>query len=374
MAGVARRGRGAVYRWLLLLVLAPLLMLTGGPAHAQGAWLTTAPLPAARTNIAGATAACPSGVAGLSGTCVYAIGGMTGNTVEAFSPATNRWVALPPLPVPRTRVAATTAPCPGLAGLFGNCVYALGGGNDTSAVATVEAYSPATNRWVSLPPLPNARAYMAAGTAPCPPGVTGLTGTCVYASGGSVGLNLAGSTNMVEAYSPATNRWATLRSLPTSHGAGAGAAVPCPHAVLSQQQTCVYVAGGFPGPAQPEENHRKVEAYYPGANVWATLPSLLTIRTLLAGAAAPCPARPAETCFYTFGGTASGVPLDTVESYNPLDNVWSTLPSLPTARSSLAGATAPCPANLNRTCVYAIGGTDAGGNPVPTVEAFDIER
>ncbi|MDK9498250.1 hypothetical protein QEZ40_003201 [Streptomyces katrae] len=239
---------------------------------------------------------------------------------------------------------------------------------------TVEAYSPATNRWVSLPPLARARAWMAGATAPCPAGVTGLTGTCVYALGGADALNLSASVNTVEAYSPATNRWVTLRSLPTDHGAPAGAAGPCPHAVLSQQQTCVYVAGGSPGPAELDENHRKVAAYYPGANVWATLPSLPTIRQGLAGAAAPCPARPAETCFYAVGGE-DGVALDTVESYNSVDNVWSTLPPLPTARLNLAAATAPCPANLNRTCVYAIGGKQAfGGDPVPTVEAFDVER
>ncbi|WP_353963389.1 hypothetical protein [Streptomyces sp. NBC_00091] len=68
-------------------------------------------------------------------------------------------------------------------------------------------------------------------------------------------------------------------------------------------------------------------------------------------------------------------PLDPRSSvFNPVDNVWATLPPLPTARSFLAGASAPCPVALSRTCVYAIGGQDGGGNVVNTVEAFDIER
>jgi hypothetical protein len=47
--------------------------------------------------------------------------------------------------------------------------------------------------------------------------------------------------------------------------------------------------------------------------------------------------------------------------------VWTTLPSLPTARFALAGAAAPCPAGQTGTCVYAVGGNNAAA----TVEAYN---
>ncbi|MFF5017453.1 Kelch repeat-containing protein [Streptomyces sp. NPDC001165] len=75
---------------------------------------------------------------------------------------------------------------------------------------------------------------MTATTAPCPQAVRGLAGTCVYAIGGFTGTHWpdpAHDVGTVEAYSPATNVWRSLPSLQTRHDAPGAATAPCPRAV-----------------------------------------------------------------------------------------------------------------------------------------------
>ncbi|MEJ8645376.1 kelch repeat-containing protein [Streptomyces sp. MS1.HAVA.3] len=152
------------------------------------------------------------------------------NTAEAYSPATDTWRTLPALPTARYALAGATAPCPkDVEGLRGICVYAIGGFTGASwpdsafDTSTVEAYSPATNTWKTLPGLPTARSQLAASTAPCPKGIERLKGACVYAIGGAFG-------DTVEAYSPATNTWQTLPSLGTGRDARGRRPRPVPRA------------------------------------------------------------------------------------------------------------------------------------------------
>jgi hypothetical protein len=117
-----------------------------------------------------------------------------------------------------------------------------------------------------------------------------------------------------------------------------------------------------------------VEAYSPATNTWAALPSMPTGRNGLAGATAPCPGARYRACVYAIGGQNNTGPLSTVEAYSPATNTWATLPSMPTARLDLAAATAPCAAAWYRTCVYALGGGTATGGALSTVEAFGVGR
>jgi hypothetical protein len=342
---------------------AALLALTATAAFAQGVWQTLPSTPTAQRSLAGATAPCPRA---LHRTCVYAIGGdnVTSylNTVQAYSPATNTWATLPSLPTARTVLAGATGPCPGA--LHRACVYAIGG-NNGGYLNTVQAYSPATNTWATLPSMPTARSDLAAATAPCPRGNARLKGTCVYAIGGG---GYPGPPNIVQAYSPATNTWATLPSLPTARTDLAAATAPCPG---TRHRTCVYAIGGDNGSGVALN---AVEAYSPATNTWATLPSLPTARYDLAGATAPCPGDRHRVCVYAVGGSTNSITgLNTVEAYSPATNTWATLPSMPTARWDLAGATAPCTAARHRTCVYAIDGFN-GANVLNTVEAFEVGR
>jgi hypothetical protein len=105
--------------------------------------------------------------------------------------------------------------------------------------------------------------------------------------------------------------------------------------------------------------------------VWTTLPSMPTARAELGAAAAPCPAGQKGTCVYTVGGLDNnGVGLATTQSYNPADDAWTTLSPMPIARGELAAAAAPCPAGQTGTCVYALGGDSVSGI-VATVESYN---
>ncbi|RMF85497.1 MAG: hypothetical protein D6736_17160, partial [Nitrospinota bacterium] len=89
----------------LFLAVLSILILGGVPGPpvvmATGGWLTLAPLPEPRQEVA---------VAALGGK-VYVIGGIredrsTADTVEAYDPATNRWQRVSPLPLPLHHTAA----------------------------------------------------------------------------------------------------------------------------------------------------------------------------------------------------------------------------------------------------------------------------
>lgn len=349
-------------RRLAVLVLAPLLALSATAATAQGVWVTAPDMPTARANLASAAAKCPEG---LLGSCVYAVGGTvtsgggaTGiDKFEAYSPASGTWATLPVLKTPRYGLAATTAPCP--AGVKGDCVYALGGFGATAvAVDTVEAYSTETNAWLTLKPLPTKRGNLAAATAPCPDGL-GLRGVCVFAFGGYDGS----STAVVEAYSPATNTWATVTPLQVARNGHGGAAAPCP-ARSDFQGTCVYAVSG----TTTDVPLPSVEVYSPALNAWQYAADIPTPRSGFGSAAAPCPEGVSDGCVYAVGASGTG----TVEAYTPATNVWVTLPTLPTERFGLASATAHCPKNRHSDCVYAVGGLHP--EVLATTEAFAIER
>jgi hypothetical protein len=348
----------------LVAVVTGLLALAATPAYAQGAWLTVRSMPTARDGLAAAAAPC---LGDLNRTCVYAIGGLndtgTLSTAEMYNPDTDTWTTLKPMPTARDFLAAAAAPCPkGVAGLRGTCVYAIGGG---SGLNTVEAYSPETDTWATLPSMPTARRELAGAAAPC---TAALHLTCVYAIGGTT--TGGGTLNTVETYRPHTNIWSTQPTMPTARLNLAGAAAPCFDAL---NLTCVYAIGG--------ENSTgfltTAEAFAPDTNTWTTPSpmSMPTARNALAGAAAPCPDALNRTCVYAIGGFNNTGILSTAEAYSPNTNTWATLPNMPTARSAPAGAAAPCPRALNRTCVYVIGGFNStAGDFLSTVEAFSPER
>ncbi|MEU9142811.1 kelch repeat-containing protein [Streptomyces sp. NPDC048349] len=356
------RTRG--WRRIAVLAMAPLLALPAPAATAQGVWVTAPSMPTARAGVTGAAADCPEG---LRGTCVYSIGGANGGALEAYSPAVGTWATLPRMKTPRFGQATTTAPCPD--GVRGDCVYAVGGIFGGGPVqATAEAYSTETNAWLTVRSMPTARANAAAATAPCPEGL-GLRGTCVYVFGGTDTVNPTLAT--VEAYSPATNTWATLTPLKTPRAAHAGTAAPCP-GDLGLKGTCVYAIGGG-NTTTPDL--ASVEVYSPLLNAWQYVPDMPTARSDAPGAAtAPCPEGMSDGCVYVLGGLNGSTGLTTAEAYSPVANAWVTLPSMPTAHREHGVAAAPCPKNTRTDCVYAYGGLDTAGAQTAVTEAFAIER
>src|SRR5438445_10866903 len=115
------------------------------------------------------------------------------------------WTILAGMPTPRSELAAAV-------GADGR-LYAIGGADTGGGpLATVEAYTPATNTWVTVASLSTARSGFAAVEA---------TDGRIYVIGG---MASSGLTNVVGAYTPSTNVWTQVAALPTPRS-GLAAAV-----------------------------------------------------------------------------------------------------------------------------------------------------
>jgi N-acetylneuraminic acid mutarotase len=177
-------------------------------------WVAVAPMPTARQLLGAAT--------GRDGR-IYALGGhnlqLSPETdgaldiLEIYDPASNTWTAGAPLPTARYDAGAAT-------GSDGR-IYAIGGlgGGVYNALDVVEAYSPATNTWTTVAPLPSRRALVDAVAGP--DGLIYAIGGCelVFDAAGNP-IDCADSTR-VDVYSPATNRWRTVRGTSVVHREGA---------------------------------------------------------------------------------------------------------------------------------------------------------
>lgn len=71
--------------------------------------------------------------------------------VEMYDPDTDRWCSVPSMPQGRSGLGVVA---------HGNCLYTVGGfdGTDSSVrLATMECYSPGTRQWTTLQPMPHPR-------------------------------------------------------------------------------------------------------------------------------------------------------------------------------------------------------------------------
>jgi N-acetylneuraminic acid mutarotase len=117
-------------------------------------WKQAAPLPDARTHLAGIA---------FQGK-VHAIGGQHGHDADpvdvashhAFDPKTGQWQALRPLPTPRSHAEAGTFVHNGRIVVSGgrSLVVVGRGRKEIAALHDVDSYDPSTNEWSSMPGLP----------------------------------------------------------------------------------------------------------------------------------------------------------------------------------------------------------------------------
>jgi N-acetylneuraminic acid mutarotase len=293
--------------------------------------------------------------------------------VHVTAGGTLTWAAVSPMPTPRAYLAAAVGRRDGL-------IYAIGAGALSNMV---EAYDLTDNSWSTVAPLPTGRDIPAA--------ATGADGS-IYAIGGSDGNGNALST--VEAYNPATDAWAPVASLlvPSAGLAavagpdgriyaigGIGAlntmevynpgtntwtmAAPMPTgryglaAVLGLDGR-IYAIGGLTPTPLGNRTDTAVEAYDPATDQWSTVASMPTARSFLAAAVG------LDGRIYAMGGQGATT-RDTVEAYDLQTNTWSAATSLSAPRARLAGVTGP------DGRIYIIGGTDSTGTAVATVEALD---
>ena len=284
------------------------------------AWRGSASMPRPRSNHAVAT---------VNGT-LYAMGGSSGSSalssMQAYDPATNKWTPKASMATPRYYFAA---------GVVNGILYAVGGNNSNivGGLATMEAYDPVTDTWTP-------RASM---TTPRWGHAVGVVDGILYAMGGASTGSGGDALVAVEAYDPATNTWTPRASMPVSRFG---------HAVDVVDGMLYVVAGNSGGTLLAS-----VDAYNPATNTWTPRASMSTPRWLHSVGVI-------DGILYAVGGGAADgiIDLATMEAYNPTTNTWSAEASLSTPRQGLGvGA-------VNRT-LYAVGGWSASGS-YATVEAY----
>lgn len=185
------------------------------PRDPAAGWRSEAPLPIVS----------PSGWHGDGGLAaaayhglIYVVGGYDQDNdllsnLEIYNPRSNTWTSRAPMPTARGLLRAAFAD---------GRLYAVGGldASGTGAFDTVEAYSPADNRWSSKAPIPIPRAE---------PALAALADGDILAAGGCCEFNSAGNVVGVlrdaELYSPRTNTWHQLPPLPDARAALTGAVI-----------------------------------------------------------------------------------------------------------------------------------------------------
>jgi N-acetylneuraminic acid mutarotase len=304
-------------------------------ALAQGQWTFVPSMPTGRWVL--------SATAGVDGT-IYAIGGFNDftrlATVEAYDLTTMVWTPKVPMPTPRSNLAAAV-------GYNDGRVYVFGGDIDVGQVNIVEAYEPSTGTWSTVAPMPTSRFGLRA--------VSGFDNS-IYVLGGFQRDDWGDlhALNTVEAYDPSTGFWSTRAPMPTARGALAAA--------LGFDGR-IYAIGGL-------DYDRaifltEVQAYDPSTDTWAVLPSLRIGRYNLAAATDN------NGRIYALGGFADGLQTNAVEVYDPVTNQWTFAASMLTPREGLGAVTG------FDGRIYAIGGLNVyfDGNGyirevLRTVEAF----
>ena len=110
----------------------------------------------------------------------------------------------------------------------------------------------------------------------------------------------------------------------------------------------------------PETRHfifNTMEAYDPVTDTWTTKPTMPTARTSLAVGVV-------DDILYAVGGANPIIGLNTVEAYNPSTGVWYGRAALGRGRESLG-------VGVVGHWLYAVGGTDAQGHSKKITEAYD---
>jgi serine/threonine protein kinase/N-acetylneuraminic acid mutarotase len=225
------------------------------------------------------------------------------NTTEVFDGTS--WSLGAPIPTPRQQLAAASD---------GKLVYTVGGTTGDSDQVNVEAYDPAAKTWTTLPALPQARSDL---------GVAIADGRLVAVGGVSGGQVL----KSVSVFDLMSKTWSGLPDMSTPRHGMAVAAV----------EKSVYAIGGSStiGDSQPTSTAevlklpaRKIQ---PAAQ-WRSLPDAPTARLMMAWAVL-------NNKIWIIGGLQNGVPLQTVESYDPKTGAWETGPPLPIPLHHAAAAT-----------------------------------
>jgi non-specific serine/threonine protein kinase len=278
------------------------------------AWLSAAPAPDPRTEVAAAAA----------GGEIVLVGGLTENgmpspRVDAYSPARDRWRRLPDLPVGVHHAMAASD---------GTRLYVVGGyGGRLGAGSLLRtAFVLERGRWRTLPRLPESRA---AG------GAAVLRGRLYVVCG----VGASGLARHAFALDLRTRRWTPVPA-PT----------PREHLAVTAAGGRIYALGGRA--RGYDTNVATFEVWAPGAKRWRRLPPVPEPRggtgaAVVAGSVV------------SVGGEAPSGTIASVYAYDLAQRRWRRLPDLPTPRHGLGVVAIG-------TRIYALAG---GASPGLTVSA-----
>ena len=260
---------------------------------------------------------------------IYAFGAYHHNantyyTSGKYDPATNTWISIPPMPTLRIEFATA---------VHENKIYIIGGKENRGAasLSTVEVYDPATNSWTSRTSMPTARDSIQANV------VNGK----IYVISGEISLIEphpgAIFSDATEVYDPKLDTWSSAANIP-NHVAGYASAV------LDNK---IYIIGG--ATEEPPVGWHRVnttQIYEPETDKWrygASSPYALELAVACATTGEMAPKR-----IYVFDGYGDK-PADLNLVYEPISDEWTSC-----AKQSFYGEVAV--AGLH-DIIYVIGGS-----------------
>lgn len=227
-------------------------------------------------------------------------------------------------PLLNARVAA------GMVSVNGQLVT-LGGVTGEGISASVEIYSPSTDRWIEGPPMPTPRREMASVS----------IGSKIYTLGGWAD---ASTSRAVEVFDIASQSWRLGAPLTRARNNATAAVV----------DGNIYIFGGWNG-----EYLDLAEKYDPMTNLWTSLPNMPSKRDSLASAVI-------GTKIYVIGGRVNGQSVNTVDVFDTQTHTWETSKALPIGRSKFA-------ATVINNKIYVLGGWN-GTEPINRVDVYDPRR
>ena len=314
-----KKSVGPIVLFFITLVMA----LGYTAAHAQGRWVKLAPFPEPAEEVLGVAV----------GGKLYVMAGLAPGykpmgLVYEYDPATDQWTKKKPMALPAHHVSLLE---------HRGKIYAIGGfvlppAGPPLWVPTDNAweYDPAADTWKALAPMPTKRAAA----------VAAVVGDKIYVIGGATSApgakepGIFGSRphrtiGTVEEYDPATNSWRERSPMPT----------PRNHMAIGAVNGKIYVIGGRVGGAfitGSSNNIDLVEEYDPAADSWgAPRARMPTPRSAVAYGVH-------GGRVYVAGGEFQDARMlgtfRALESYDPANNRWTSLPQMPLPRHGLAGA------------------------------------
>jgi M6 family metalloprotease-like protein len=251
------------------------------------------------------------------------------DSAEIYDPSSNSWITAGGSVMGSTHFAHTAT-------LLGDGTVLVAGGLDPDfgAITTVEIYTPSSNSWRTVTPMPHLRFGNSA---------TLVTGGKVLFAGGS-------AVEGAELYDPVSDSWSSAGAMQIPRGW---------HTATALLDGKVLVAGGSDFVNSPNSYSSSAELYDPVSNSWSAVGPMNVGRqshsaTLLKDG----------TVLVTGGEYTSNGTLASAEIFDPGKSAWAIAGSMAAGRAGHADTI------LDDGNVVLVGGWD-GTNPIARVEVYD---